>query len=106
MNEPVNSDHWDISLVLDSSNPNWHNSEKLNRFFIGTQQGYLNHLLAIRGHVLLNDLYEALGLPRTTLGATSGWLLGQDHIDLEVFAENSPALRVTTRVRANVHLSF
>jgi hypothetical protein len=34
----------------------------------------MNQLLQIRGHVFLNEVYDALELPRTSHGAVVGWL--------------------------------
>jgi hypothetical protein len=58
-----------------------------NPIFLRTQQQYANDLLRARGHVLLNDVYDMLGIPRSREGAIVGWVLGagDDYIDFGVF---------------------
>lgn len=76
-----------VQAVFDNTNPNWHPSLEYNVFFLRATQNHLNHQLADRGHVFLNEVYDLLGLDRTSEGAISGWLLRplgggpQDHID-------------------------
>ena len=42
--------------------------------FIRHQQAYANQKLQMNGHIFLNEVYDALGLERTTAGAVVGWL--------------------------------
>lgn len=59
-----------------------------NPIFLRTQQAYMNDLLKSRGHLVLNDVYDALGLPRTKEGMIVGWVLGSggdDYVDFGVF---------------------
>lgn len=77
---------------FDETNPNFKNDAELNRMFISCQERYANHLLYARGHVLLNDVYDALGFERTAPGCIMGWTLdgeGDDHIDFGLFEERS-----------------
>lgn len=67
----------DLSIYakrFDSESPQWGRSYLLNEFFLRAQQGYANDLLNVRGHVFLNEIYDALGLPRTKEGALVGWV--------------------------------
>ena len=50
--------------------------------FLRDQQRYMNDLLKTRGHVYLNEVYDALGFPRTKEGQIIGWL----------YDENDPTL--------------
>lgn len=59
--------------VFDSTNPNWCSIPHMNYFFLKAQQNFMNNLLQTRGHVFLNEVYDALGLPRTPIGALMGW---------------------------------
>lgn len=58
-----------------------------NYTYIRAQQKYANQLLQKRGHVLLNDVYEALGLERTSDGCVVGWVRGHgdDEVDFGLF---------------------
>lgn len=56
----------------------WHPNHELNRNFIECSQRYANHKLNADGFVMLNDVYDALGLERSTAGAVVGWVLNGD----------------------------
>jgi hypothetical protein len=40
------------------------------------QQNFANDRLRAKGHLLLNDVYDSLGLPRTAAGCVVGWVKG------------------------------
>jgi hypothetical protein len=66
----------------------WQNNPEYNRLFLQAQQGYFNQLLQSRGHVFLNEVYQALGLEHTGAGAVVGWVLGgpgDDFVDFGIF---------------------
>jgi len=58
----------------DRHNKNWQVSPEFNLMFIRHQQAYANQKLQMNGHIFLNEVYDALGLERTTAGAVVGWL--------------------------------
>jgi hypothetical protein len=74
---------------FDSSSPQWRNTPEQNMFFLRAQQTNMNVQLRVRGHVFLNEVYDALGIPRTSAGAVVGWVDGQGDsvIDFGVFDE-------------------
>lgn len=65
-----------------------------NMFHIKSAQNYLNDLLVARGHVYLNEAYDALGMPRTKAGQIVGWVYdkkaehGDNFIDFGIFNAN------------------
>ncbi len=67
--------------IFDDASPNWQKDAELNQIFIRCQQNYANHLLQARGHVFLNEVYDALGLERSQAGAVVGWVLNGDTSD-------------------------
>jgi len=56
----------------------WRKEASLNLYFLKTQQAYFNDLLITRGHVFLNEVWDALGIPRTKAGALVGWVIKND----------------------------
>lgn len=72
---------------FDDSSPQWRQSPEMNQFFLSAQQTSLNVDLQTRGHVFLNEVWDALGLPRTKAGAVVGWVRGNgdDVIDLGIY---------------------
>jgi len=75
------------SVFFDERSSSWSRSPGYNQIFLQAQQNYMNDLLNSRGHVFLNEVYDALGLPRTKPGAVVGWIKGKgdDFVDFGVF---------------------
>ena len=65
-------------ILFDASNPNWSDQGEHNRIYLRAVEQYLNNVLDIKGSLLLNDVYDAIGFPRTREGATSGWVSGTE----------------------------
>lgn len=69
-------------------NKNWNPHSEYNLMFLRAQQEFANYLLQSRGHVTLNDVYDALGLERSQEGFVVGWVKnkGDDgYIDFGIF---------------------
>lgn len=72
--------------------PNWQKNAELNRVFLHCQQEYANHRLRARGHVFLNEVYDALGLERSQAGSIVGWIIngeGDNFIDFGMLDKTS-----------------
>lgn len=63
---------------FDEGSANWQRNAELNRLFVTCQQNYANELLRARGHLFLNEVYDMLGLERTTAGSVVGWVIGDE----------------------------
>lgn len=90
--------------VFDQENMNWGINRVQNETFLAAHQNYFNDLLKVRGHVLLNDVYDALGMDRTTAGAVVGWTndgTGDGYIDFH-YLENAKDTVVNTREHGEI----
>jgi hypothetical protein len=52
-------------------------------------QNYFNQLLHIRGYVFLNEVYDALHLPRTHVGQLIGWVSGPVNLNPDLEGEGA-----------------
>lgn len=72
---------------FDSRSSSWSPQPEYNLLFLRAQQNYVNDKFKARGHVLLNDVYDSLGLERTKAGCVVGWYQGEGdgYIDFGIF---------------------
>jgi hypothetical protein len=73
---------------FDKSSVYWIEDPERNRYFLQCQQNYFNHLLNVRGNVFLNEIYDALGIPRSVSGCICGWLRNEENetfIEFQIF---------------------
>lgn len=56
----------------------WTKDPEQNLFFLLQQQNWANEKLKSQGYLLLNEVYESLGIPKTKLGAVYGWLYNSE----------------------------
>jgi hypothetical protein len=95
----VSSDDPSIyARFFDQSSSSWSKEPEYNLIFLKSQQNYANDLLHARGHVLLNDVYDMLGIQRSQAGAVVGWVLSRngttdDFISFGVFEDRSDKVR-------------
>lgn len=81
---------------FDEANPNWSKSPDQNKFFLESAQYTLNDMLRARGHLFLNEVYDALGFERSAAGAVVGWIWngdGDGYVDFNIFQMNDVAKR-------------
>lgn len=83
------------SRIYDDGCTGWTKDPENNLIVLRNTQSYFNDLLKINGFVLLNDVYEALGFPRTQAGAVVGWALGNgdNYIDFGIYDVHNRAAR-------------
>lgn len=70
--------HSAYARFFDDTSPHWQPTPELSLFFLRTTQSYANDLLKVRGHVFLNEVYDMLGLSRSSSGAVIGWVISKD----------------------------
>lgn len=88
----LDGERWDdtpsqYAVFFDSGSVQWREDPTMNEFFLTAQQRVANQLLNVRGHVFLNEIYDALGLPRTSVGQIVGWVknVGDGFIDFDIY---------------------
>jgi hypothetical protein len=77
-------------LFSPQTSANWSPEPDYNHFFLRSQQAWMNDMLNAKGHVFLNEVYDCLGLERTSAGAVTGWVKnnkkgGDNFIDFGIF---------------------
>lgn len=86
---------WTYARVFDRSNTNWSDVPGQNQNFIEMTCSSMNRKLLIHGYVFLNDVYEALGIPKTQAGQHVGWVInpkegeGDGLIDFGIWNEGT-----------------
>lgn len=88
----------DYARFFDESSVEWQSEPWQNLYFLKVQEKYFNDLLRMRGHVFLNEVYDALGLPRSRAGAIVGWVYRTDgkndgFIDFDLYNVHNSAKR-------------
>lgn len=63
---------------FDESSDKWKKDPMYNKQWVLSVQNWANNLLKTRGHVFLNEVYDALGFKHTAAGAVVGWFLTND----------------------------
>lgn len=96
--DEVNSDRWERTYGY-------------NQAFIRAKQNQLNDRLTIRGHVFLNEVYDALGFAHTPEGQVVGWILnapnGDSVIDFGIYSlENTESEGFLQNTERSVWLDF
>lgn len=108
--DPVGANQY--SKIFDETNKNWSKNAEYNLMFLQTQQNYFNDLLNMRKHVFLNEVYDALGMERTSAGSVVGWIFGKGdgYVDFGIFDVNDERARAfvngyesAIRLDFNVH---
>lgn len=74
----------------------WSKTPEYNLMFLRAQQTYFNDQLNSRGHVFLNEVYDALDIPRSQAGQIVGWVVsdeGDNYVDFGLFDANREGAR-------------
>lgn len=76
---------------FDEASDRWNKIPEFSLIFLKAQQNYANDLLHTRGHVFLNEVYDALDIPRTQAGSVVGWCIGEgdNFVDFGIFEANT-----------------
>ena len=84
-------EHSIYARYFDEASPFWKKDAAYNHMFVQMKQNEFNIRLQAEGFVFLNDVYEALGIPKTRAGQVVGWRFdeknpsGDNYIDFGLF---------------------
>lgn len=97
--------------LFDENNPNWRSDSDYNLTILRSVQDHANHRLRTRGHVFLNEVYDWLGMERSSLGAMAGWLYeedysGDDYVDFGLYDNVANSAAFVAGREKNVWLDF
>jgi hypothetical protein len=87
----------EYAVIWCEGNVGWTKDANYNRMFLQRQQAYFSDKLRLNGHVFLNEVYDALGFPRTKAGNIVGWVydeknpIGDNFVDFGIFDIHDPA---------------
>jgi len=92
-----------VEASFDPSNRNWSRTYGLNRMFLQAIQNLANQMLANRGYLTLNEVYDMLDLPQTESGALTGWVGSVVAVDFGEEADIPPIDRDSIKLRFNIN---
>lgn len=90
-----NAAHDIYSIIYCEGSNGWTKSPELNKAFLLAQQNYANDKLKTQGYLMLNEVYDMLGAPRTNYGQLAGWVYtkdcshGDNYVDFGIFNVNN-----------------
>jgi len=73
---------------FDEGSTEWENNPEYNLMKVKQVQAWANDYLHANGYLFLNDVYDELGIPRTSEGQLVGWLVGHggdDYVDFGIY---------------------
>jgi hypothetical protein len=79
---------------FDEYSEHWKKDAELNRLFVQCQQNWANEMLRAKGHLFLNEVYDMLGLDRSSAGAVVGWVIGEvgdNYVDFGMYEATNSA---------------
>lgn len=82
--------HSMYARFFDENNVNYNQNPETNLLWLKAMQASFTTQLRTKGHVFLNEVYDALGLERTVEGAVVGWVdtLGDGFVDFGFMDED------------------
>lgn len=84
---------------FDESCRGWTKDPEYNLMVVRDVQDYANRLLRMKHHLFLNEVYDLLGIQRTTAGQVVGWIydeknpIGDNYIDFGIYDVHDEAKR-------------
>ena len=95
--------------VFGEMNENWVKEDGFNLMFLRQKQDFLNNKLHARGHLFLNEVYEALGFDHSKAGSVVGWVLGSNGdnvVDFGIYTSGARTADFVNGLEKSVLLDF
>ena len=73
------NEHSMYARFFDDGCKGWTKDPEMNLFFLKQTQNWANERLQAKGHLFLNDVYEMIGIPKTSAGQIVGWVYDENH---------------------------
>jgi hypothetical protein len=107
----VSGDPTMYARFFDQLSTEWSRDPEYNLVYLKHQQSYFNHMLRARGHVFLNEVYDALGIERSKEGNVVGWVFGggddsDNHVDFGLYEDNPKARDFINGREGSILLDF
>lgn len=87
----------EFAVFFDEYCLGWTKSPEANKLFLKMQQAQANERLQRQGYLMLNDVYEMLGIPKTKAGHVVGWIYdpkyGDCYVDFGIYDINDERKR-------------
>lgn len=97
--EKLLSDYSDYARFFDESSINWEKDSEYNLTFLKGVESFANNKLKADGYLFLNDVYSALGIPKSKAGQVVGWIYDPEDktkdsfVDFKIYDITSKAAR-------------
>lgn len=101
----MNKIYWNsisYSKFFDNASKYWVDDSETNLMFLRDTQKQFNEQLKSDGYLFLNDVYIALGIPRTKVGQVVGWVYNEKStVDFGIY-EDDEAILLKFNVDGNI----
>ena len=80
---------------FDDGRVGWTKDPEYNLMFLKQQECFANDKLRAQGYLLLNDVYDMLGIPRSKVGMVVGWIydkenhIGDNRVDFGLYSKQN-----------------
>ena len=86
----------EFARVFECGSEGWDENPEYSLAFLKNQQAWANNKLKSQGYLFLNEVYDMLGIPRTSAGQIVGWIydevhpIGDNFVDFGIYDPSNP----------------
>ena len=81
------NDYSEYARFYDDGCVGWDKNPEYSLAYLKNMQNWANNRLQAEGHLFLNEVYEALGIPKTKAGQVVGWVYDEANPDCDNFVD-------------------